>query len=176
QNKRHRASDNRPSSEQSSRDAIGRSILIGIIIVPAITKKAMLSWLQSLAGNHFITAQTTHSDFGEITRDTAAGVNVGMAVTEYWCDNSAYIDTSANAALIKWSNSGGLVGVSAQVGNPAGGGPIGSVNAANVLNPSSAAHAALVASLDKMAVGLQDFKNAGIPVFFRPYCEMDGTW
>ncbi|SBT68564.1 mannan endo-1,4-beta-mannosidase [Micromonospora sediminicola] len=100
-----------------------------------------------------------------------------------WATNSditALVDHSCNGALKSWWTSGGLVTISVHLPSPAnanGGGlntPMG--NFADLLNPSTAAGARWRQLQDKMAAGLQDLENAGVPVLFRPFHEVNGDW
>ena len=145
-------------------------------------KERLLTWLHSLAGNHLISAQQTHSNFSEITAFiSATGKHPGMVVTDYWMDASPYFDASGNAACIAHWNAGGLVGISNFLPNPAGGGAGNGtpVSASAVLTPGTATHNALLASLDQSAAALREFKNRDIPVIYRTLLEMDipgGFW
>ncbi|WDZ87064.1 glycosyl hydrolase [Micromonospora cathayae] len=95
-------------------------------------------------------------------------------------DPTSLIDYSCNSSLKSWWASGGLVTISVHSPSPAnanGGGlntPMG--NFADLLNPGTAAGARWRALTDKMAAGLQDLENAGVPVLFRPLHEVNGDW
>ena len=95
-------------------------------------------------------------------------------------DITALVDYSCNSALKTWHAGGGLVTISAHLPSPAnanGGGlntPM--ANFADLLNPATAAGARWRSLMDKMAQGLQDLENAGVPVLFRPFHEVNGDW
>ncbi|MGB2569469.1 glycosyl hydrolase [Micromonospora citrea] len=100
-----------------------------------------------------------------------------------WATNSditALVDHSCNASLKSWWNSGGLVTISVHSPSPANanGGGLNTAmgNFADLLNPSTEAGARWRRLMDKMAAGLQDLENAGVPVLFRPFHEMNGDW
>ncbi|SCG43276.1 glycosyl hydrolase [Micromonospora halophytica] len=100
-----------------------------------------------------------------------------------WATNSditALVDHSCNSSLKSWWNSGGLVTISVHSPSPANanGGGLNTAmgNFADLLNPSTAAGARWRQLMDKMAAGLQDLENAGVPVLFRPFHEMNGDW
>ncbi|GAA1411901.1 glycosyl hydrolase [Catellatospora coxensis] len=95
-------------------------------------------------------------------------------------DITTLVDYSCNASLKSWHTAGGLVTISVHLPSPAnanGGGlntPMG--NFADLLNSSTAAGSRWRALMDKMAQGLQDLENAGVPVLFRPFHEVNGDW
>ncbi|MFY1598341.1 glycosyl hydrolase [Micromonospora sp. WMMD737] len=100
-----------------------------------------------------------------------------------WATNSditALVDWSCNSSLKSWHSSGGLVTISVHAPSPAnanGGGlntPMS--NFADLLNPGTPAGARWRSLMDKMAQGLQDLENAGVPVLFRPFHEVNGDW
>ncbi|MCI4064466.1 glycoside hydrolase family 26 protein [Micromonospora sp. R77] len=100
-----------------------------------------------------------------------------------WATNSditALVDYSCNSSLKSWWSSGGLVTVSVHSPSPANanGGGLNTAmgNFSDLLNPSTAAGARWRQLEDKMAAGLQDLENAGVPVLFRPFHEMNGDW
>ena len=85
-----------------------------------------------------------------------------------------------NRACLAYWNQGGLVTLSAHLYNPAnpkGGGlrdPGVDLNA--LLTPDSETHQRWMHELDLMAAGLQELKEAGVVVLWRPFHEMNGGW
>jgi hypothetical protein len=86
-------------------------------------------------------------------------------------DPTTLINSSCNSTLTGWWTAGGLVTIDLHLpspANPGGGGlnsPMG--NFADLLTPSTAAGTRWRPQLDKIAQGLQQLENAGVPVLFR---------
>lgn len=87
--------------------------------------------------------------------------------------------TPNKVALDYWKQ-GGLVTVMAHMYNPAnpkgGGLRDKGVNLAELLEPSTETHKRWMQELDLMAEGLQELKEAGVVVLWRPFHEMNGGW
>ena len=85
-----------------------------------------------------------------------------------------------NQVAIAYWRAGGLVAVSAHLydpANPAGGGLRDQeVDLAQLLNPESETHRRWIQELDVPAAGLQELKEAGVVVLWRPFHEMNGGW
>jgi mannan endo-1,4-beta-mannosidase len=97
-----------------------------------------------------------------------------------------------NKAAIAYWNQGGLVTVSAHMYNPAnpnGGGlrdkgvelaallgAEGSASAGKDAGAPGETHQRWMRQLDEMAAGLQELKEAGVVVLWRPFHEMNGGW
>lgn len=85
-----------------------------------------------------------------------------------------------NEVAIEYWKSGGLVTISAHMYNPAnpkGGGLRDSgVNLDDLLKPGTDTHQRWMHELDEMAQGLQELKDAGVVVLWRPFHEMNGDW
>jgi mannan endo-1,4-beta-mannosidase len=84
-----------------------------------------------------------------------------------------------NQLAIQHAQQGGIVQISWHARNPwtgaqASSAPQGSL--ADITNPSTAAGANWKAQLDRIAASLQQLQSAGVPVMFRPFHEMNGTW
>ncbi|MEK0317614.1 glycosyl hydrolase [Cohnella sp. 56] len=95
-------------------------------------------------------------------------------------DPTTLINYSCNSDLKTYFNNGGLVTVNVHYPSPgsATGGNLNTklTNFGDLLNESTATGARWKAYLDKTAAGLQDLKNAGVTVIFRPLHEMNGDW
>jgi len=145
----------------------------------AVSKQALIAWLQSLTGNHTISAQQTHSNFFEIDQMISqVGIIPGMVVCEPWMDSSPYSDVSFVARAIDHWNQGGIVSVGSIWPNPAGGGAQSTnfLTANDVLTNGTSLNNAFKSLMDIAAGALQQFKNAGIPIIYRQLWEMDGAW
>jgi mannan endo-1,4-beta-mannosidase len=85
-----------------------------------------------------------------------------------------------NRAAIEYWRQGGLVTVSAHLYNPANPQGFGlrdpGVNLDDLLKPGSATHRRWMQELDLLAAGLQELKQAGVVVLWRPFHEMNGDW
>jgi len=85
-----------------------------------------------------------------------------------------------NQAAIDYWRQGGLVTISAHLYNPAnpkGGGLRDTgVNLADLLEPGTDTHQRWMAELDLIGDGLQELKQAGVVVLWRPFHEMNGGW
>lgn len=95
-----------------------------------------------------------------------------------------HINADCNRALIRHSRSGGLATVSVHF--PAPGTPghelTDPVVLADLWRPGTAAHRDWIGDatrpgyLPQVATGLRQLRDAGVPVLFRPFHEMNGDW
>jgi mannan endo-1,4-beta-mannosidase len=85
----------------------------------------------------------------------------------------------ANQNAIEYWKAGGLVTVGVHLYNPAnpkkGGLRDKGVNLNDLLQPGPT-HDAWMTELDTLAAGLQELKDAGVVVLWRPFHEMNGEW
>jgi mannan endo-1,4-beta-mannosidase len=86
-----------------------------------------------------------------------------------------------NKTAISYWKDGGLVSVSVHLYDPArtnasGGLRDKDVDLAALLDKSSETHARWMHELDQVADGLQELKDAGVVVLWRPFHEMNGDW
>ena len=85
-----------------------------------------------------------------------------------------------NKACLDYWQQGGLVTVSAHLYNPAnpkgGGLRDKGVDLDDLLKPDTETHQRWMQELDLMAQGLQELKDAGVVVLWRPFHEMNGGW
>jgi mannan endo-1,4-beta-mannosidase len=85
-----------------------------------------------------------------------------------------------NGVAKEYWRQGGLITVMAHMYNPAnpkgGGLRDKGVNIAELLDPGTETHKRWMEQLDLMAAGLQDLKQAGVVVLWRPFHEMNGGW
>ena len=85
-----------------------------------------------------------------------------------------------NLSAIEYWRSGGLVTISTHLYNPAN--PQGSglrdkgVDLNELLRVGTKTHEAWMKELDTVAAGLQELKEAGVVVLWRPFHEMNGAW
>lgn len=85
-----------------------------------------------------------------------------------------------NQAAIQYWNQGGLVTISAHLYNPAnpkgGGLRDQGVDLNTLLATDSETHTRWMQELDLIAAGLQELKDAGVVVLWRPFHERDWKW
>jgi mannan endo-1,4-beta-mannosidase len=85
-----------------------------------------------------------------------------------------------NQVAIEYWKQGGLVHVMAHMYNPAnprgGGLRDKGVNLDDLLDSTSETHTRWMQQLDSIAAGLQELKDAGVVVLWRPLHEMNGGW
>jgi mannan endo-1,4-beta-mannosidase len=85
-----------------------------------------------------------------------------------------------NQACLEFARQGGIVTVSAHLYNPAnpkgGGLRDKGVDLATLLEPGTDTHQRWMQELDLLAAGLQELKEAGVIVLWRPFHEMNGGW
>ncbi|MCY9069580.1 glycoside hydrolase family 26 protein [Bacillus inaquosorum] len=106
----------------------------------------------------------------------------GWLEKPYISDITETIDYSCNSDLISYWKSGGIPQISLHLANPAS--SIFGKNASHISNSeyekildlSTTEGKRLEAVLSKVADGLDQLKNEGVPVLFRPLHEMNGEW
>ena len=103
---------------------------------------------------------------------------VGADYVDY--ENGSLTFKAPNQAAIQYWNQGGLVTISAHLYNPAnpkgGGQRDRGVDLNDLLVPDGDTHRRWVQELDLIASGLQELKDAGVVVLWRPFHEMNGGW
>ena len=103
---------------------------------------------------------------------------VGVDYADY--ANGSLTFKAPNQAAIQYWNAGGLVTISAHLFNPANLKAYGlrdqGVDLNALLAPEGETHTRWMAELDLIATGLQELKNAGVVVLWRPFHEMNGGW
>ncbi|WP_310829685.1 glycosyl hydrolase [Paenibacillus pedocola] len=86
-------------------------------------------------------------------------------------------------SAVRWHKAGGIVTMSYHANLP-GTAPawsnvsmsLSEADFARYITPGTVQYTALLADLDKTALSLQQLSNAGVPVLWRPYHEMNGGW
>ncbi|MEV6601808.1 glycosyl hydrolase [Actinoplanes sp. NPDC051346] len=111
------------------------------------------------------------------------GQNPGLLGCDYWSQLTiAKFDSTCNKALIRHWRGGGLATVNTHF--PAPGTPghdlKDKVVLADLWKPGTAAHHDWIGHsksyLPQLAAGLRELRDAGVPVLFRPFHEMNGDW
>ncbi len=152
--------------------------------------KAILRYVQSLEGRtNQCVLSGQFSNFGdganlsvmdEIHNQTGHWPAIfGVDYADFSTDG--LICEKPNQAVIGYWKQGGLVTISAHLYNPARTNASGGLRDKNVdlnplLDPSSETHVRWLQELDQLAGGLQQLKDAGVVVLWRPLHEMNGDW
>ncbi|MEK3811576.1 glycosyl hydrolase [Bacillus sp. FSL R7-0685] len=106
----------------------------------------------------------------------------GWLEKPYISDITETIDYSCNSDLISYWKSGGIPQISLHLANPASStfgknaSHISNSEYEKILDSSTTEGKRLEAVLSKVADGLDQLKNEGVPVLFRPLHEMNGEW
>jgi len=104
---------------------------------------------------------------------------LGVDYADFTTDGLTH-DTPNQTVIGYWTQ-GGLVTISAHLYNPArtnasGGLRDKDVDLNTLLDPLSETHVRWLQELDQLAGGLQQLKDAGVVVLWRPLHEMNGDW
>ncbi|WP_251038329.1 PA14 domain-containing protein [Paenibacillus albidus] len=152
----------------------------------------LLEYLYSISGKATITGQHDYlespDEFNNKLKATSGkyaalhGYELGAISGQSSAAVAWYRQNVVNSA-IKWSNNGGMVTMTYHANLPGT-----SYNWSNVsrslsqtefnkyVTPGTVQYNQLIAELDKVAVSLKSLRDAGVPVLWRPYHEMNGNW
>ncbi|MCY7801941.1 glycoside hydrolase family 26 protein [Bacillus haynesii] len=161
-----------------------------------LTTKAVMNWLAHLANR--TESRVMSGAFGGYSLDTFSMAEAdrikqatGQLPAIYGCDYARgwlepeeiadTIDYSCNRDLIAYWKSGGIPQISLHLANPAFTSghyktQISNSQYERILDSSTPEGKRLEAMLNKIADGLQELENEGVPVLFRPLHEMNGEW
>jgi mannan endo-1,4-beta-mannosidase len=151
--------------------------------------RAILNYFQSLgtrADKRLVSGQFTGAGRGTTLRLTdeihgQTGLWSALVGADYVDYESGSLTFKApNQAAIQYWNQGGLVTISTHIYNPAnpkgGGQRDQGVDLNGLLAPNDETHTRWLQELDIIAAGLQELKEAGVVVLWRPFHEMNGGW
>lgn len=151
--------------------------------------KAVLKYLQSLEGRpekRMVSGQFVNFGNGanlrlmDQVREATSHWPAMIGVDYADFPTGGLTHRAPNQASIEYAKQGGLVHVSAHLYNPAntnrGGLRDKGVDMALLLDTNSPTHARWMTELDELATGLQELKDAGVIVLWRPFHEMNGGW
>ena len=99
---------------------------------------------------------------------------------ESWTSDANWAET--NPLLIDYWNSGGLVTICLHPFNPQSGKSAwikvndDNIDLTDIITPGKPGYDTWMNQLDKIAEGLQELKDEGVVVLFRPFHEMNGNW
>lgn len=151
--------------------------------------RAILNYLQGLGARQdkrLVSGQFTGFGRGTSLRlmeeiHERSGQWPGLMGTDYAdFDHGSLTFQAPNQAAIAYWKAGGLVTVSAHLYNPAnpkgGGLRDKGVDLETLLAPGTDTHTRWMQELDLIAAGLQELKDAGVVVLWRPFHEVNGGW
>ncbi|MEC1545759.1 glycoside hydrolase family 26 protein [Bacillus halotolerans] len=160
------------------------------------TTRDVMNWLAHLPNRS--ENRVLSGAFGGYSHDTFSMAeaerirnSAGQSPAIYGCDYARgwletsniedSIDVSCNSDLISYWKSGGIPQISLHLANPAHQSghyktPITNDQYKKLLDSSTTEGKRLNAMLSKIADGLQELENQGVPVLFRPLHEMNGEW
>ncbi|WP_228745289.1 PA14 domain-containing protein [Paenibacillus sp. S150] len=152
----------------------------------------LLSDLYAISGKGIITGQHDYlespDEFSNKLKGTSGqyaalhGYELGVISGQSESTAAAQRKNVVNSA-INWYKNGGIVamtfheqlpGTSYQWANVQK--TISQAEFNKYVTPGTAQYNSLIADLDKVAVSLKSLRDAGVPVLWRPYHEMNGNW
>ena len=154
--------------------------------------RSVLKYIQGLSARpdkRLLSGQFT--DFGPKASDASrifdriqqrTGSSPAILGVDYIAWDGSVASAAPNAAALQQWQHGGLVAIEAHCANPfrtnlaVSGLRDQNVDVAPLLDPQSPAHAVWMRELDQMAAGLQQLRDAGVVVLWRPFHEMNGGW
>lgn len=158
----------------------------------ALPAQGLLTKLYSLQGKGIISGQHDYleslDDFSNKLKNTGGfypglhGYELGAISNQ----TEALIASQRQAVVdsaIRWHKAGGIVTMSYHANLP-GTAPawsnvsmsLSEADFAKYITPGTVQNTALLADLDKTALSLKKLSEAGVPVLWRPYHEMNGGW
>jgi mannan endo-1,4-beta-mannosidase len=145
---------------------------------------ALVDWFKSIEGRHSVSGQFIGTGQFEPITDirTRFGKWLGLIGLDYYSFNAERripADIRGNSVATAYWKAGGLITISVSMPNPSTGGGCSDttgVSLADLLNPSSRNHAALMMMFDQIAAGLAQLRDAGVIVIWRPFHESCGRW
>lgn len=157
---------------------------IGRAVITDRSPVGLLSYFQTIDGNHSISGEMIEMQAYPVitTIHNQTGKWVGLIGGDYWHFGGTGNVVSGypfNASAVDYWNSGGLITLISSIPNPTTGGYSGDVsalNATDLLTNGTATNTAFMSYLDGIANGLQQLKNSGVTVIYRPYHENNGNW
>ena len=159
---------------------------------------AVLAYLAELSGRGILTGQHTKTrgleELRHIERVTgrqpallgfellSCSPNINYLDTDAECMEEVEGNTGTLRQAWEWAAGGGLITFTWHWFSPLGGHDKSfftentDFDAARALQPGTAEHQALLSDMDVMAGILRPFREAGVPILWRPFHEGDGGW
>lgn len=154
--------------------------------------RELYSYLLSISGKKIITGQHDYLESPDELNNKVQKISqsyVGVHGYEMGAISGQSADTEAEQrknvvdSAIHWSRSGGIVTMTfheALPGRPQSWANVQAKVSQTEFNkyvtPGTAQYDLLIADLDQVAVTLKQLRDAGVPVLWRPYHEMNGDW
>ncbi len=153
----------------------------------------LLSYMYSLEGNHILSGQhdfleSPNEYVEQIKTNTGKypaihGYEMGPIKGQTESVAASQRQGVVNSA-IAWHNAGGIVTMMYHQNKPGTGycwsgcvqPGITAAEFNTILTPGTPQNTALISEIDKVAVYLKQLRDAGVPVLWRPYHEMNGGW
>ncbi|ASR48673.1 glycosyl hydrolase [Paenibacillus kribbensis] len=154
--------------------------------------RELYSYLLSISGKKIITGQHDYLESPDELSNKIQKISqsyVGVHGYEMGAISGQSADTEAEQrknvvdSAIRWNRSGGIVTMTFHEALP--GRPLTWANVQakvsqtefnKYVTPGTTQYNLLIADLDKVAVSLKQLRDAGVPVLWRPYHEMNGDW
>lgn len=154
--------------------------------------RELYSYLLSISGKKIITGQHDYLESPDELSNKVQKISqayVGVhgyemgAISGQSAASEAAQRKNVVDSAIRWSRSGGIVTMTFHEALP--GRPLTWANVQakvsqtefnKYVTPGTAQYNLLIADLDKVAVSLKQLRDAGVPVLWRPYHEMNGDW
>ncbi|MFF2911880.1 glycosyl hydrolase [Paenibacillus sp. NPDC057934] len=166
----------------------------GTPVNPAASPEAvkLLNYMYSLSGKGIIAGQHDYlespDEFNFKLQDTSGkyaalhGYEMGAISGQNESQVAWYRQNVVNSA-INWSKSGGVVAMTFHANLPGTSYDWSNVHRSlsqaefnKYVTPGTVQYNNLIAELDRVAVPLKSLRDAGVPVLWRPYHEMNGDW
>ncbi len=155
----------------------------GILSNPNASAQAqsLYSFLCDTYGNYVIAGQQESTWMGSVDYEmniikNASGKLPVLRGLDYMGDDFSGVNQRSK----DWFAKGGIVEICWHCGSDFSGSHTESLetnlNWDRALTPGTDEYNALIAGMDKAAKALQELKDAGIPVLWRPFHEFDGQW
>ncbi|MDW4918521.1 glycosyl hydrolase [Streptomyces californicus] len=159
---------------------------------PATPKQSVVNYLRSISGNSIVSGQHNKEPASAPGQYTQQVKDVSGQYPGLWGGdlmfNAADVANRqrvVDQAKTEWAN-GSLVSLTWHVCPPTGGSScafeggvksnISNAQFSQILTDGSSLNSAWKRRLDEVAPYLQQLKNAGVPVLFRPFHEMNESW
>ncbi len=155
----------------------------GVLSNPDATAhtQSLYSFLCDTYGNNVISGQQESTWMGSENYEfdiikNASGKYPAIRGLDYMGDDFA----GCNRRAIDWFNKGGIVTICWHCGSDFTGSHTESLETdldwSRALTEGTAEYNALIAGMDKGAKALMELQEAGVPVIWRPFHELDGQW
>ena len=142
--------------------------------------REVLAYLHEIEGEYILAGQEENNQ-STSSQDEKVFRITGKRPALRGFETAAYSTDPISAAILAWRRDGQLVTFSYHMGAPLLSDERfqyskESADVRAAVTEGTPEHEALMAKLDAMAERLQRLEDAGVPLLWRPWHEMDGTW